>query len=812
MYIKKLSESLSENEYGGKGSGLSKMLSFGIAVPKGFCIHKLAKDKYLTESAFQKSFKDMLLKNLNDLKSSRVIIRSSAIGEDSQDFSFAGQLDSIVVDNDFEDVLKAIIECWDSINNERVKAYQNRVGYNLAGIGVVVQEFIEAEYSGVLFTESPNNSSEIYLEYVEGAGELLVSGKVTPESMTIQKESDFAINNNLPFNVMKLLNVSMGLQKKLNKQLDIEWIAKDNDVFFVQVRPITTKAKSKVYWTNTNLNENYPRPISHLLYSIARDSYYHYFKNLAKLLRLKDASISKCEYYFSNSVGIFGNRIYYNMTSINEILSLSPFKSFFKNAFNTFIGYENSSKNDGRAKELLAKLSVLFNIIKLNINLLKNVEIIEKKVDAYSESVSLSKEYQQYAYNFYEFLNLRFNQWYHSSLADMFAMLYYKLLNIFTSKVLKSKHSGVHNILIQAIPNLISSKPLIHSWEIIEQIKLDDNIKKAFENENSTNILNLINNDEKWTSIKLLFDEYLNKWGFRCSEELMLTSDNYIMNPEKFVELLQSYLKFSKKSPKDLITEKRKESKEAYYNLTYGIIKKWNVLFPISAVLILMLFSITKLCKNSIAYRERVRYKQAQMYNSFSVTIRNIAKIFESKKIIDSIDDIYYLSYKEIGELISSSSMNYNIVKETILLRKEEYLKQCDQQYESNICSNFGENAEANIISNIDYNINTELSGLAASGGKIKGVVKVLNSVMEADKLNKGDILVTKQTDPGWAVVFPLIGGLIVELGGALSHGSIVAREFGIPAVVGVSNITHILKDNDVVVLDGNLGKIQKIY
>jgi pyruvate,water dikinase len=105
----------------------------------------------------------------------------------------------------------------------------------------------------------------------------------------------------------------------------------------------------------------------------------------------------------------------------------------------------------------------------------------------------------------------------------------------------------------------------------------------------------------------------------------------------------------------------------------------------------------------------------------------------------------------------------------------------------------------------------TEFRGLAASGGRIRGRVKVLESVLEGNKIEQGDILVTKQTDPGWAMVFPLIGGLIVERGGALSHGAIVAREFGIPAVIGIDHITRSLKDNDEVILDGNLGRIQLI-
>ena len=98
---------------------------------------------------------------------------------------------------------------------------------------------------------------------------------------------------------------------------------------------------------------------------------------------------------------------------------------------------------------------------------------------------------------------------------------------------------------------------------------------------------------------------------------------------------------------------------------------------------------------------------------------------------------------------------------------------------------------------------------MAASGGKKRAKVKVLESVFEAGKIKAGEILVTRQTDPGWAMLFPIIGGLIVERGGALSHGAIVAREFGIPAVIGIEGITEILHDNDEVILDGDLGKIQ---
>ena len=100
------------------------------------------------------------------------------------------------------------------------------------------------------------------------------------------------------------------------------------------------------------------------------------------------------------------------------------------------------------------------------------------------------------------------------------------------------------------------------------------------------------------------------------------------------------------------------------------------------------------------------------------------------------------------------------------------------------------------------------LTGMCACGGLVEGRAKVLSTVLEAGKLEKGDILVTRQTDPGWVVVFPLISGLIVERGGMLSHGAIVSREFGIPAIVGVDAATAKIKDGDWLILNANTGEI----
>jgi pyruvate,water dikinase len=287
----------------------------------------------------------------------------------------------------------------------------------------------------------------------------------------------------------------------------------------------------------------------------------------------------------------------------------------------------------------------------------------------------------------------------------------------------------------------------------------------------------------------------------------MFTKKNYIEEPEKFIELLQSYMKNTAQDPRVVIKAKDEERRKAFRTFAVKIIRKRHILLPWSLYNIGQLYIISKLCKQAISSRERVRYKQAEMYYKFKVVMKEIGRDAVIKGILNNYEDVFLLKYKEVGELISSSNMFS--VNDLAKNRKEAFEVDSKKEFPQHFSTFFGERPEfvKDEVALIEGA--KEFSGLAASGGRIKGQVKVLESVLEGGKINKGDILVTKQTDPGWAMVFPLIGGLIVERGGALSHGAIVAREFGIPAVLGIDNITKILKDNDEVILDGDLGKIQ---
>jgi pyruvate,water dikinase len=807
IYIHSLKEKLSTDLVGAKAASLSALFEYGFSVPNGYAISKNLLEIYTQEKNFPVGFEQSLKDCLGALNSQQIIIRSSAIGEDSDSFSFAGQLDSFVVNNNKEEALDAIQNCWNGLNNDRVIAYEKLSGKKLVEMGVVIQEFVEADYAGVTFTSSPYDVDQIYTEYVKGGGEQLVSGKVTPKNFSV----DFTDTpkDKLPFNGVELTRLATTLKEKYGFHIDIEWVSKREHIYFVQARPITVLQKKKVHWTNTNLNENYPTPMSPLLYSIARDSYYHYFKNLAGLLQINKESLRSLEYDFSNTVGIWGNRLYYNMTSIHNILSSSPLKAYFKDAFNKFVGYSEKDVAQVDTSRPTSIFRFVFRLIRLNFSLEKHVKSIEKMVSDFAFKAREKDQNIPLSTLFYTFLDLRFNQWYHASLADFFSMIHYKVLGEITKKFYGEKSIGMHNTLVQAIPGLMSSEPLNDTYDIVQEINKNIEIKTFFQSNSAKVVYQEIQENSSYLQLKKSLNSYLKKWGFRCSGELMFFSTNYIEEPTKFIELLQVYMSQDAQDPREAIAIKDKERKLAMRSFAWKIIKKRSIFFPVSIVEVGLLYLSAKLCKQAISSRERVRYKQAEMYYHFKTIVKKIGAQFVEEQQINKADDLFFMSYKEIGEMLSSSAMFSKDIKEVIKERRSRFNLESNNKYPENFTTNFGERPES-VKEEVSYDGDfTEFNGLAVSGGKIKARVKVLESVLESAKLSKGDILVTKQTDPGWAMVFPLIGGLIVERGGALSHGAIVAREFGIPAVIGIANITEILKDNDQVILDGDLGKIQ---
>ena len=181
-----------------------------------------------------------------------------------------------------------------------------------------------------------------------------------------------------PFDFSVGIKTAQALEYFYGHPLDIEWTLKNKVFQVVQARPITTHAKSKLfYWSNTNVNENYPEAISPLLYSIARDAYYNYFKNLSRLFLIPEEKIRSLEPAYANVIGIFGCHMYYNMSSIHNIISSSPYSEMLLQSFDNFVGYAADKKKE-IIKTKGSKFKFLLETIKFNFKLKSIVNDFEK--------------------------------------------------------------------------------------------------------------------------------------------------------------------------------------------------------------------------------------------------------------------------------------------------------------------------------------------------------------------------------------------------------------------------------------------------
>lgn len=776
--------------YGAKASQLASLLRAGFPVPEAVV---LSAKVHADREGRAKNLARIADELAGFLKPDvEYMVRSSAIGEDGQSHSFAGQLDSFRAGGSVFSVMRAIEQCWASFHSERVAQYQKLHGVSLGGMSVLIQRMIEPVRAGVLFTCAPENEDAILVESVDGHCEKLVQGEVTPEREIYLRDEAIESRDS-----RELVEISLRIERHFGSPQDIEWARDASRLWIVQSRPITSFQR-RLLWSNTNLNENYPDRCDPFLASIARESYYHYFKNLALRLRVIDDP-RRSEKALRNAVGFWGDRMYYCMTSIHEIIAQSPLGTLLKQSFDDFVGHRqsHSEKKPRYDRKLIRFVGALVMSLA---RLPRSVGEFERLADRHIESSERSVSLTDLSRDFYRFLDIRFHEWYRASFADFFAMLFHGALGSLTKKLAPQSATHYQNALVQGIPNLISTQPILHMWEMRELIESDLVLLTRFVDDRAVAYSEL--SAPGFSLLKHKVDRYLAQWGFRCSKELMFLAENYSERPDSFLAILQSYVQTEQQDPAAIFSAEKRKYFEARRELVRLAWRErrfvWIPVIPILA----------GLARYAVSCRERVRLKQAHLYYRMKTTAQRLGLYFAERSVFKDPSDIFFLHFKEIDALLSESGMTSSRLAVQIQERRAEWEKSevyPDQFYSYGLeTKRIQEVIETGSVSADGKT----LRGIAASRGRISGRAVVLGGVHEAARLQSGDILVTRQTDPGWICVFPVISGIVIERGGMLSHGAIVAREFGISAVVGVPEATKKISDESRILVDGDQGLV----
>lgn len=762
---------------GGKGCMLSKMFQAGYPVPGGFVILPSAfKENILNEDAWNK-IKHYLKEIRKDNESALFAVRSSALSEDSAQASFAGEFETVLNVKTDEEIQRAIYEVFSSRESERVKAYSSVQGMDQSHqIAVVIQIMIQSEISGVLFTADPITGSHESMtgNFVFGLGEQLVSGEANAYPFNIMRpKRKYEGPSEFKKYAPELYKYASKLETEYGAHQDIEWAVSNGKLYILQARPITTLITGNpdtyewndtldgdFLWTNTNVGEAMSDVFTPISWSIIR--------------ALDEEQMTIPGYYLFS--GNICGRAY---TNISYALSLYPaFGKDIKSLIKTM------SEVFGQMPEEIeipiypfSKLGLIKGMAPKLKHRLKNIIKASKEIPEHlNESPNLCRRMTE------TIKEVKTKE---------------ELIDLWKTEILPFNFKALWIALAGGRKMVIANK-LKDKLIKVAGIEDTNTLMSNFRGDSSLESLGPIIGISKIITGEMNRDEYRMKYGHRGPHEFELS----IPHPGEDETWLEKQIEEFKNSNTDvekLLNKQHDQYEEALRRLKENFPKEANNFEK----------KIVKVAE-AARLRESVR---SEWTRAFRV---NRAFALKAGELTGIGNDIFFLYINEVLDLLSGNDLALN----HIAVRKKNYKKYKSLPPLPSIIRGRFDPFKwvKNSNRRVDYYdesmpITTQdsetLKGFAGASGKIEGVVRILTNPEEGENLKKGEILVASTTNVGWTPLFPKASAIITDIGAPLSHAAIVARELGIPAVVGCGNATTRLKTGDKVIVDGGHGVVQ---
>ena len=824
---------------GGKAQALSKLGKAIDNIPDWFVVSYTGFD-IKTKTIIEDAKKEIIEKLKLYPDNVYFAIRSSAGNEDSAENSFAGQFDTFLYVKK-ENVLEKVLEVYKSAFSDRIETYRKENNIEEITIpSAIVQKMVNSRCSGVAFGANPVNSNikEIVVSAVYGLGSGLVDGIATADTYTIRNEE---IEKNIaPKDFCHKLENGNVVQKEVEKEIadkqiltddeiiqvrnlvkkasdffgrfqDIEWAYEENKLYLLQSRPITTLGNNKAgkinVFDNSNIVESYGGITTPLTFSFIRMVYENVYIELCKIFNVKQEKIEMNSQMFKNMLALIDGRVYYNLYGWYGMLSMFPGLGNNKKFMEQMMGVKESLPDElfpvpeATFKDKIGLMNTGLGLVKGFLKIRKMTEKFYARLNDALEDKNIDNMdlYELHDY-YYELEKKLLHKWDAPLVNDFLAMIFYGRLKQECKKLFKEEGDMVHNDLLCNEGGIISSEPAKRIKEMAKLAKDNDELIELLENKDTLYIQKEL---PKYEEFNKLLNEYLDKFSDRCLEELKLETLTLRDNPANLYNSIATFARRIK--GKELVEiDERKNRIEAEKK-----VKRKLRLRPVEKAKFSYLL---KQARFTVKNRENLRFERTLLFGRVRELFLRIGFILASMNVIEEKRDIFYLEVDEILFYIDGKSTTNNL-KELISIRKEEYLKyhevSPDERFYSYGAVNVGNDFKRETKIDIkEENTNTELKGIGASPGIVKGKVRIITNPSNA-KLEQGEILVAEFTDPGWIMLFPAASGILVERGSLLSHSAIVSRELGIPAVVGITGLLKSLKDGDEVELNGTTGVVK---
>ncbi|GAB6254551.1 phosphoenolpyruvate synthase [Peribacillus sp. N1] len=850
---------------GGKGLNLGELSKIeGIQVPEGFCVTTVGYQKAIEQNETYQALLDRLtILKVEDREQigeiSRKIrqiikdveipsdvvkavihflsqfgdehayaVRSSATAEDLPHASFAGQHDTYLNIIGVDAILQHIRKCWASLFTDRAVIYRMQNGFDHSEVylSVIVQRMVFPQASGILFTADPitSNRKLLSIDASFGLGEALVSGLVSADCYKVQKEEivdKMIATKKLAIHglkeggtvkqqidpdqqktqtltdqqILQLARIGRQIEACFGRPQDIEWCLVDDAFYIVQSRPITTlypipEANDQVNHIYVSVGHQQmmtdpmkPLGLSFFLLTTPapmRKAGGRLFVDVTHMLAspdsrkmfldamgqhdplMKDALITIIERGdFIKSLP--NDKQEQSSGKSNKSVSSANSRAQIENdptIVSDLIKYSQTSIEELKQNIQTKSGSDLFDFILEDIQILKKILF-----DPQSSAVFMA------AMDASSWINEKMNEW------------------------LGEKNAA--DTLSQSVPNNITSEMGLALLEVADVIRPYPEVINYLQHVKDDNFLDELVKFEGGQKTQEAIYDYLGKYGMRGAGEIDITRTRWSEKPITLVPLILGNIKnFEPNASK----RKFEQGRQAALKKEQELLDRLKRL-PDGDQKAKETKRMIDLIRNFIGYREYPKYGMVSRYFVYKQALLKEADQLVQIGVIHEKEDIYSLTFEELGEVVRTNKLDYQIISK----RKDEY-KLFEKLTPPRVITSDGE-----IIVG-EYkreNLPAEaIVGLPVSSGVIEGRARVILNMEEAN-LEDGDILVTSFTDPSWTPLFVSIKGLVTEVGGLMTHGAVIAREYGLPAVVGVEHATELIKDGQRIRVHGTEGYIE---
>ncbi|MFM6197645.1 MAG: glycerol-3-phosphate acyltransferase [Dolichospermum sp.] len=743
-----LEQELDEEVVGAKAATLSQIKRWGYSVPKGWV---LAPDDDPTH----------LIDFLQPSPLSPLVVRSSAIGEDSQQASAAGQYETILNVTSKEELRQAISQVQASYYHPSAVQYRHHHHAVEAAMGVLIQQQVQSVFSGVAFSRDPisQQGEAVVIEAVLGNPTQIVSGKITPEQYQVVIAGDeklsfleFHGHGKIPQALIKQVAY---LARRLERRYsgvpqDVEWSYDGQNLWVLQSRPITTLLP---IWTRKIAAEVIPGVIHPLTWSLNSPLTCGVWGEIFTIVLGERAKSLD----FTQTATLHYSRAYFNASLLGKIflaMGLPPESLDFLT--------RGATMTKPPLNSTLTNLPGLTRLLKRELDLEKNFKSDYRQVFipaliGLSNIVITELSLDQLLSRIDLILDLLRQGTYYSILAPLSAAIRQSIFAVKTEKIDNSVTPEVASLRAMSLLAADAKQILNDDFDYnCEPEKIFEQLAKTTAGER----------------ILFEFNELIQDYGYLSEVATDISVVTWRENPQPVRQLFVQLIKTGQIPDLD-------DSRPLQQNLV----------------------------QKRVDLKGRVTEVYSRLLAELRWTFLALEEIWLQSRVLLQPGDIFFLELDEIRHLVIHSDVSTrNHLLELIAQRRSQFLQ--DSQIPQIPPVVYGYNPPQPITPVINPADNI-LLGIPASLGQIQGRVKILRTLQAVHDIDKNTILVVPYTDSGWVPVLVQAGGLIAEAGGKLSHGAIIAREYGIPAVMDVQNATYLLQDGQEVRIDGYKGTVE---